>query len=136
VRVLVDTSVWADFANGAPTAEAAILARLIEDQADLVTCGVVVAEFLQGLSSPRAVRRFADHFRDMEWLTPVEPGSYEAAAGLYRALRARGVTVRSTIDCLIAGLAEQGECALLARDRDMDRILDSGLVSVARATSL
>ena len=133
MRVLVDTSVWADFANGVATPEAQILARLIEDEEDLVTCGVVVAEFLQGLRSPRSVSRFAAHFRDMEWLTPVEPDSYEAAAHLYRSLRARGVTVRSTIDCLIAGLADQGGCALLARDRDMDFILASGLVAVEAA---
>jgi predicted nucleic acid-binding protein len=129
--ILVDTSVWADFANGFPSGEAETLARLIEAEEDLATCGVVVAEFLQGLRSPRSVTRFSAHFRDMQWLTPREPETYEAAAGLYRSLRRRGVTVRSTIDCLIVRLAEEAGCSLLARDRDMALILSSGLVSVS-----
>ena len=50
----------------------------------------------------------------------------------FRSLRERGATVRSTIDCIIAAIAEDGGCALLARDRDMDAILDSGLVKTRR----
>jgi hypothetical protein len=41
-------------------------------------------------------------------------------------------TVRSTIDCIIAAIAEDGGCDLLARDRDMDAILDSGLLKAGR----
>jgi predicted nucleic acid-binding protein len=50
---------------------------------------------------------------------------------VYRELRRRGVTVRSTIDCLIAALAEQHRCAILARDRDLERIVGSGLLKVS-----
>lgn len=49
MKVLVDTSVWADFFNERSTPEAGVLARLIEDEAELVTCGLVVAEFFQGI---------------------------------------------------------------------------------------
>ena len=55
---------------------------------------------------------------------------YVRAASLYRSLRQRGVTVRSTIDCLVAVLAEEHGCALLARDRDLSAILGSRLVAV------
>jgi predicted nucleic acid-binding protein len=51
---------------------------------------------------------------------------------VYRALRERGKTVRSTVDCIIAAIAEAGGCDLLARDRDMDAILDSGLLKAGR----
>jgi predicted nucleic acid-binding protein len=44
----------------------------------------------------------------------------------------KGKTVRSTVDCVIAAIAEDGGCALLARDRDMDAILDSGLLKAGR----
>jgi predicted nucleic acid-binding protein len=130
VRVLVDTSVWIDFANGHPSDEAALLAQLIEEGEDVLTCGVIAAEFLQGLRSSRAVRKFSAHFRDMEWLSPQEPDTYEASATLYRDLRKKGVTIRSTIDCLITRLAEDDGCFLLARDRDMTQILSSGLVDL------
>ena len=130
MRVLVDTSVWADFTNGHPSSEAELLAELIDAEEDIVTCGVIVAEFLQGLRSEKTLRRYRDHFRDMEWLTPTQPDTYEASAELYRALRRRGITVRSTIDCLIARLAHEHGCALLSKDRDLHHILSSGLVEV------
>jgi hypothetical protein len=61
---------------------------------------------------------------------------YLRAAELYRALRERGKTVRSTVDCSIAAIAEDGGCDLLARDRDMDAILDSGLLKALAAPLL
>jgi len=130
LRILVDTSVWADFTNGHPSAEADLLAALIDAEEEIVTCGVIVAEFLQGLRSAQSIRRYGDHLRDMVWLTPSEPDTYEAAAELFRGLRRRGVTIRSTIDCLIARLAHEHGCALLARDRDLHAIAASGLVDV------
>jgi hypothetical protein len=39
-----------------------------------------------------------------------------------------GVTIRSTIDCVITVLAEAHGCGLLSRDRDIDAIISSGLV--------
>ena len=47
---------------------------------------------------------------------------------MYRTLRSQGLTVRSTIDCLIAVLADEGGCYVLARDRDLTAILGSGVV--------
>jgi predicted nucleic acid-binding protein len=126
MRVLVDTSVWADFLNDAPTLEAGLLARLIEDEVEIVTCGVVIAEVFQGIRRASTLPALERQFRDMECLTPREPDSYLAAAGLYRKLRAAGITVRSTIDCLIAVLAEEQGVFLLFRDQDLRRILDSG----------
>lgn len=128
MKVLVDTSVWADFANGHRTAETDLLATLIQQEEDILTCGVVVAEFLQGLRTNRSVAKFTRHFADLVWLTPQEPDSYVQAADLYRRLRRRGITVRSTIDCLIVCLAQAYQCAVLSSDRDLRFILDSGLV--------
>ena len=39
---------------------------------------------------------------------------------------------RETVDCIIAALAEEADCPLLARDSDMDAILDSGLLKADR----
>ena len=66
----------------------------------------------------------------MIYLDPSGVDLYFRAAELYRRLRERGWTVRSTIDCLIAVLAEENGSAILARDRDMRVILDSGLIEV------
>lgn len=130
MRVLVDTSVWADFFNQFPSAEGTALEGLIREEADLVTCGVIASEVLQGIRKTATLPPIEQEFRDMEWLTPREPQTYFAAASLFRRLRARGRTVRSTIDCLIACLAEENGVVLLHKDRDLAMIVDSGLVGV------
>ena len=132
MRVLVDTSVWADFFNESDTPESRILERLLEDEVELVTCGVIIAEFFQGLRKSKYLADLERQFRDMECLTPKEPETYFASAELYRSLRRKGITVRSTIDCLIARLAEENRALLLSRDRDLDRILDSGICRIGK----
>jgi hypothetical protein len=124
-----------DFFNGHSSPQADALATLIKDDVDIVTCGVVAAEVLQGFRSARTVAVIERHFSEMAWLTPEEPATYVAAAALYRGLRSRGVTIRSTIDCLIACLADAGGALLLHKDRDLDGILDSGLVEARKVPS-
>jgi predicted nucleic acid-binding protein len=67
-------------------------------------------------------------FRELVFVEPTGMETYLRAADVYRALRRRGVTVRSTIDCLIAVLAEENECSVLARDRDLQTVLAGGLL--------
>lgn len=126
MRVLVDTSVWADFLNEARTPASDRLARLIEDEVEIVTCGVVIAEVFQGIRRTSTLPELERQFRDMDCLAPREPDSYLSAARLYRQLRASGITVSSTIDCLIATLAEEHGVFIFSRDRDLERILSSG----------
>ena len=130
MTVLVDTSVWVDFFNRHKSNEADALARLIEDEAEIATCGVVLAEFFQGIRDRESLKTLEGFFRDMPLLTPREPDTYLAAAELYRGLRARGVSVRSTIDCLIVRMAQEADVLLLAKDRDINRIIESGLCRV------
>jgi hypothetical protein len=132
LRVLVDTSVWVDFLNGADTQHRRVLAHLLESDHSICTCGVVVAEVFQGLRKAAGRQQLAELFRDLDFLEAHGIDLHFRAADLYRALRERGKTIRSTIDCLIAVLAEANRCSLLARDRDMDSILESGILKVPR----
>lgn len=136
MRVLVDTSVWADFLNDSPTPEAGLLARLIEDEVEIVTCGVVITEVFQGIRRSSTLAALERQFRDMDCLSPREPDSYLAAARLYRELRAAGITVRSTIDCLIVTLAEEHGTFLLSRDHDIELILGSGRTKARPAPAM
>lgn len=135
MKVLVDTSVWADFFNGYPSAHERTLSRLVAGQDEVCTCGVVVAEVFQGLRQERGRAEVIGLFRKLLFLEPSGINAYFRAADLYRSLRRRGITVRSTVDCLIAVIAEENDCDVLARDRDLDAILQSGLVK-ARASRL
>ncbi len=128
MRVLVDTSAWVDFLNGHPSPEASALAELLAGEDDVCTCGVVVAEVFQGLRRDSTRGEITSLFEEMTFLEADGMTSYFRAADLYRTLRQKGRTVRSTIDCLIATLAEASGCYVLARDRDLESILSSGLV--------
>jgi predicted nucleic acid-binding protein len=132
VRVLVDTSAWVDFLNGFSSPAADAVADLLQGDEEICTCGIVVAEVFQGLRRDRERRAIQRSFEDLLFLEPSGIAVYLRAAALYRSLRKQGVTVRSTVDCIIAAVAEDADCALVARDRDMDAILDSGLLKAAR----
>jgi predicted nucleic acid-binding protein len=130
LKILVDSSVWVDFFNGYPSAERMALRALIESDHQICTCGVVVAEVFQGLRRAEGRNRLEELFLDLTFVEPQGIDFYFRAADLYRALRQRGKTIRSTIDCIIAVLAEEHGCALLERDRDLRTILDSGLLQL------
>ena len=118
-----------DYLNGHPTAAARAVADVLGGEDEVCTCGIVVSEVFQGLRRDKGRERLASFFREMSFLEPSGFDLYLKAAELYRSLRERGITVRSTVDCLIAVIAEEGRCHLLAHDRDLGQILASGLVA-------
>jgi len=130
LRVLVDSSAWVDLINAHESPEAAALADLLAGDDDICTCGVIVAEVLQGLRRESSYARVRDGFADLTFLETPGPHLYVRAAEIYRTLRKRGRTVRSTIDCLIAAIAEENRCHLLYRDSDLREIADSGVVDL------
>jgi predicted nucleic acid-binding protein len=89
-----------------------------------------VAEVLQGLRQTKSSVTIERHFREMDWLSPKEPDTYIEAADLFRRLRDRGITIRSTIDCVIANLAANHDALLLSKDRDLTLIVESKLLTL------
>ena len=130
MKVLVDSSVWADFFNGYRSVEAIALEKLINSNEEICTCGVVVSEVFQGLKKDATRGRLQDLFHNLTFLKTDGIAPYFSAAELYRSLRKRGVTIRSTIDCLIAVVAEENGCFLLAKDKDLRAIADSSLLDL------
>ena len=132
MRILVDSSAWIDFLNGVETVAGAAVESLLrgETEDQIATCGLVAAEVLQGLRRPGEFPRVQALFEDVDLREPKGLASYVRAADLFRKLREKGITVRSTIDCLIAVIAEENGGLLLARDRDLELVVASGLVDV------
>ena len=130
--ILVDSSVWIDFFNGvrAPTTDR--LAHLLTTET-LLTGDLIVTEVLQGFGSER------DFATGLHLLTipPVISIAGRqiaiAAARNYRTLRACGITVRKTIDTLIATRCILDGHVLLYADRDFDPFVEHlGLRSAMR----
>jgi hypothetical protein len=115
--ILVDTSVWIDFFRGTDSPEAQRLAAAIRDGEDLALCGLILTEILQGIESEEQARKTRKSLAALLYL-PMPPRTFVMAADLFRSVRARGKTVRNSIDCLIAACAILHGVALLQRDRD------------------
>jgi predicted nucleic acid-binding protein len=118
---LVDTTVWIDFLAGRPTRHVAALEGLIEDRDDLCLCGVILTEVLQGIRDPKELDRTATAFESLIFL-PMSRETFYLAADLYRSLRRRGITVRKSVDCMIAAVALENDVQLLHNDRDFEPI--------------
>lgn len=129
MRVLVDSSAWIEFLNGSESPVGEEVRRLLGGEDEVCTCGLVVTEVTQGLRRQRSFPRVVEMFQNLTLLELQGLEPYLWAGELYRRLRAQGRTVRSAIDCLIVSTAESHGCWLLARDRDIDAILESGISS-------
>ena len=70
----------------------------------------------------RETQRFAQLLQAFQWVAEPTQAGYAGAAALYRQCRAKGLTIRSTIDCVIAQLCLRDGLPLLAKDRDFGRI--------------
>lgn len=117
--VIVDSGVWIDYLNGTDTPETGWLdARLTTERFGLLD--LMVCEILQGLSTDQQAARVLGHLRRFEIFNSGGVDLAAAAAAQYRALRAHGRTVRSTLDCLIAAFCIREGHHLLHRDRDFD----------------
>lgn len=117
--ILVDSSVWIDYFDGSNTPQTRKLDGLLGVE-PLAIGDLILTEVLQGFT---AERDFETARRLLTSLTIVELGGAEIAiqaARNFRALRARGVTVRKTIDTLIATRCIEGGYQLLHSDRDFD----------------
>lgn len=116
--IVVDSSVWIDYFNGRPTGEADALGSLPTPQ--LVIGDLIMTEVLQGFASETDFRGVERVFAAFEFRRMGGREIALAAARNHRALRARGVTPRSTIDTIIATFCIAGGHDLLHCDRDFD----------------
>lgn len=116
---LVDTSVWVEFVRGRETAATSLLEQLLQNPLAVGINDLIYMEVLQGARGPEAFdtlqayfsgQRFYD-FRDSRQ-------AHESAARIYCEGRRRGITLRSSLDCLVAQSAIEHELILLHQDRD------------------
>lgn len=120
--IAVDSSVWIDFIAGRPTPQSLFLKQsLLREPGQIALIDVVFTEVMRGLHDKDVQRIEANLLQltvlRMEWLR-----DFRAAAGLYRAARKSGVTIRGTVDCMIAAVCIREGALLLHTDADFDRL--------------
>jgi predicted nucleic acid-binding protein len=121
--ILVDSSVWIDFFRGVATPQVETLDRLL-GAVPLGVGDLILAEVLQGF---RGEKEFNQARKLLLTLEQVDVGGQEIAiqaARNFRTLRERGVTIRKTIDTLIATRCIESDITLLFSDRDFDPFVE------------
>lgn len=127
--ILVDTSVWIEvFRKTRPVDLESIVAF-----EDVVTCLPVVQEVLQGFRDEKAFRLARDAMNALPLVeAPLGREVLADAVNLYRLARRAGLTVRSSVDCIIAACAIRHDLQVLHRDRDFDALAKVSPLRVRR----
>lgn len=121
---LVDTSVWVDYLRGISTQSCDKLQRMVLDAGrPFGITSLIYQEILQGTDSEASFARLDAYFRSQRFYHPQDPlATCNEAARIYYRCRRQGITIRSTIDCLVAQIAIENDLLLLHSDRDFDDI--------------
>lgn len=113
--ILVDTSVWVLFFRRRAPLDLEAVVPIDE----VVTCLPVVQEVLQGIRDEGPFRVARDAMFALPRVgDPLTTGLVDDAVGLYRAARRAGLTIRSSVDCLIAACALAADVEVVHHDRD------------------
>jgi predicted nucleic acid-binding protein len=116
---LVDTSVWIDYLQGKKNPAVSFLHEQLRNP---IACGLndqIYLEILQGAKNIEAFEKLKRYFSGQVFYGFSNPRhAHERAAQLYLECRKNGVTLRSSLDTLIALCAEENRVMLLHNDRD------------------
>lgn len=117
--LVVDSTVWIDYFNGVDNPQTDYL-HLIADKTPILIGDLILAEVLQGFREDadfEKARRALGKYIQVEM---VNPELALQSARNFRLLRRKGITVRKTIDSLIATYCIENEHDLLHNDGDYD----------------
>ena len=117
--ILVDSSTWIDYFRGVSTAQTATLDSLL-DREPLAIGDLILAEVLQGFTNNSDFNKAKGLLTSLE---VVDIGGIDIAiqaAKNFRTLRGFGITVRKTIDTLIATRCIESGYVLLHNDRNFE----------------
>ena len=132
--ILVDSSVWIDYFRGTATPQAEKLDSLLGSE-PIATGDLILTEVLQGFVSDRDFNQAKKLMTSLVIVDLAGQSIAIQAAKNFRALRSLGVTVRKTIDTVIATRCIEGGLPLLYSDRDFDPFVEHlGLRSVLPGT--
>lgn len=121
--VLVDTSVLIDYLRGADNGAVRRLQRILDAGIAFGISPLTYLEVLQGTRTEKDLREVKSYLETHRFYgLRDERESYAAAARIYFDCRKKGITVNSTVDCLIAQTAIEHDLELLHNDADFDRM--------------
>jgi predicted nucleic acid-binding protein len=121
--IVVDSSIWIDFFRGAVTDQTDRLDQLLGTE-DVAVGDLILTEVLRGFTSDMEFEKARHRMTALPVVQITSPDIALQAAQNYRALRKRGITIRKTIDTLIATRCIVDNIPLLYSDRDFDPFVE------------
>ena len=132
--ILVDSSVWIDYFRGIQSPQTDRLHALLCNE-PIATGDLVLTEVLQGFGSDQDFNQGKKLLTSLPIIELVGADIAIQAASNFRTLRSLGITVRKTIDTLIATSCIEQGLALLYSDKDFDPFVEHlGLQSAMSGT--
>ena len=117
--IVVDSSVWIDHLRQVVTDPVTRL-RSLMNRTELLVGDLILCEVLRGVRSEAVAREIESMMRAFEIVPLCDRDLAIKAAANYRYLRARGVTIRNTVDLIIGTFCIERGHALLHSDRDFE----------------
>lgn len=115
--IFVDSSVWIDYFNGRITKQTNQLDSLLDNEL-IVVGDLILTEVLQGFQRDKDFNKARELFDSLIFKEMLGREIAVKSAKNYRILRKKGVTVRKTIDVIIATFCIENDLSLLHSDRD------------------
>lgn len=121
--VLVDTSILIDYLRGTDNAAVGRFQQILDNNIPFGISPLTYLEVLQGTRTEKDFTTVKSYLETHRFFGLVdEKESYAAAARIYFDCRKKGITINSTVDCLIAQTAIENDLTLLHNDADFDRM--------------
>jgi predicted nucleic acid-binding protein len=120
--ILIDTSAFIEFLNKTGSPFDKEIEYLISNDEDLAIADITITEILQGIKEDKEFNEIKKSLMAFPVCSLKGVDSFIAAAELFRKCRKKGLTVRSTVDLLIAQIVLENNLILLHNDNDFENI--------------
>lgn len=120
--ILVDTSVWVDFFAKKDIWQVRAVSAFISRMEPVCINGIIEMEIKQGVKDDNQLRKLEVYLKPFQELPDVPKACLDLAAEIFRTCRKHGVTIRRSLDCIIAAHAISENLVILHKDRDFDLI--------------
>ncbi|MCH7695513.1 MAG: PIN domain nuclease [Proteobacteria bacterium] len=131
--ILADSSVWIDYFNGIATVHTDTLDMKLDD-GEVVMGDLILLEILQGFRSNRDYNRARTTLAVLDQYEMFGLDMVVKCADNYRGLRKKGITIRKTVDVIIATFCIENKFPLLYSDRDFTPFVENMGLKILKET--
>ena len=121
--ILVDSSVWIDYFNNRSSSQTDTLHQILGDK-PVGVLDLIAIEVLQGFRSQTDFRMARPLFQALGHHSFTGMDAAVRSAERYRILKSKGITIRNSLDCMIAGYCIDHKIPLLFSDRDFEPFVE------------